>query len=524
VTEMTPASSDRRDTMSLGVVPEVKLCDLQAAAEMLSASDIETIVSETRDVEFAQDALELARDQLSVGNAHRALRWLRVAVEMDVPGADALLREVSARIDGTPPVVDGGASPLRVSGEELDFAWMQQVRRISSWIDEGLNEQQRRVQAVALLAQDDWLATSDVKAMKHTMEDARLADAGSVVQMISLTLLVDKVLRGDFREAEKLVEAVKRAAIQLGLRHHMRDAVVAEATLAAHEGARSRMETVLAKLPQWDTDDSQAFPVRLGLARAVCALLEENRMGAHKELNEEPGMAPSVFNDLSGHYGLNLFLSVLDGEAGWRDHELAASKLQASMRWNRQFILLAKAVLLGRDGKAADANEVVVTAQQDQQLYPLAYHLGLRLTAEAAIADGWGTPVAWLRRAEEYFHQRSIPAVAGACRSLLRHAGAPVRSRRTGIDGVPEDLRAIGVTVREHEVLQLLVERLTNKAIANRLHISPRTVEKHVASLIIKTDVTDRVELSELAGSSCTDPSTNIGPGTESAKQGYMEF
>ncbi|MBP2329430.1 hypothetical protein JOF56_009815 [Kibdelosporangium banguiense] len=52
------------------------------------------------------------------------------------------------------------------------------------------------------------------------------------------------VLRGDFGEAEK------RAAIQLGLRSHMRDAVMAEATLAAHEAARSRMETALAKLPQ----------------------------------------------------------------------------------------------------------------------------------------------------------------------------------------------------------------------------------------------------------------------------------
>ncbi|WP_307855604.1 response regulator transcription factor [Kibdelosporangium banguiense] len=49
--------------------------------------------------------------------------------------------------------------------------------------------------------------------------------------------------------------------------------------------------------------------------------------------------------------------------------------------------------------------------------------------------------------------------------------------------------------MREHEVLQLLVERLTNNAIANRLHISPRMVEKHAASLIIKTDVADRVEL-----------------------------
>ena len=519
MTDVTPASPDRRDIMSLGVLPGAELSDLQAAAEMLSARDVQRICSETQDVEFAQDALELARDQLSMGNAHRALRWLRVAAGMDVPGAEALLCEVSGRVDGSLQLTEDSVSALRFPEEELDFTWMQQVRRVTNWIDEGLNEQQRRVQAAALLAQDDWLATGDVKAMKHAMEDARLVDASPVVQMISVTLLVDKILRGEFGEAEKLVESVKRAAIQLGLRSHMRDAVVAEAILAAHEGARSRMETILAKLPQWDTSESQVFPVSLGLAHAVCALLEENRMHAHKELNEEPNVSPSVFNDLSGHYGLKLLLSVLDGEAGWRDHELAASKLQASIRWNQQFILLAKAVLLGRDGKAADANEVAVTVQQDQQFYPLAYHLGLRLTAEAAIVDGWGTPIAWLRRAEEYFHQRSNVAVAAACRALLRHAGASVRQRRAGQEGVPDDLGAIGVTMREHEVLQLLVERLTNKAIANRLHISPRTVEKHVASLIIKTAVADRVELSEFVGSSCTGLSTNIEGAVEPSKQ-----
>jgi len=43
------------------------------------------------------------------------------------------------------------------------------------------------------------------------------------------------------------------------------------------------------------------------------------------------------------------------------------------------------------------------------------------------------------------------------------------------------------VTTREYEVLVLLLDRLGNKEIAGRLYISPRTVEKHVASLLVKT-------------------------------------
>ncbi|WP_329049138.1 hypothetical protein OG738_40920 [Amycolatopsis sp. NBC_01488] len=47
--------------------------------------------------------------------------------------------------------------------------------------------------------------------------------------------------------------------------------------------------------------------------------------------------------------------------------------------------------------------------------------------------------------------------------------------------------------------------RLGNKALAGRLHISPRTAEKHVASLLQKTGLPDRDSLfdqaAELLGS-----------------------
>jgi DNA-binding NarL/FixJ family response regulator len=126
-------------------------------------------------------------------------------------------------------------------------------------------------------------------------------------------------------------------------------------------------------------------------------------------------------------------------------------------------------------------------------------HLGLRLVAEAAHADGWGEPETWLRQAEEYFHHAGVTAVASACRGLLRRIGVSVRQRRSGLDRVPNRLRHLTVTVREYEVFQLLASRLGNKAIAGRLRISPRTVEKHVASLIAKTAQPDRMSLSEYA-------------------------
>jgi DNA-binding NarL/FixJ family response regulator len=55
------------------------------------------------------------------------------------------------------------------------------------------------------------------------------------------------------------------------------------------------------------------------------------------------------------------------------------------------------------------------------------------------------------------------------------------------------------VTARETEVLGLLADRLTNKAIAQRLYLSPKTVEKHIAALARKLGARDRVELAEVA-------------------------
>lgn len=48
------------------------------------------------------------------------------------------------------------------------------------------------------------------------------------------------------------------------------------------------------------------------------------------------------------------------------------------------------------------------------------------------------------------------------------------------------------LTRREREVLRLLSEGATDRRIAERLFISPRTVEKHVASVRLKLGASSR--------------------------------
>jgi DNA-binding NarL/FixJ family response regulator len=57
----------------------------------------------------------------------------------------------------------------------------------------------------------------------------------------------------------------------------------------------------------------------------------------------------------------------------------------------------------------------------------------------------------------------------------------------------------IALTQREQQVLDLLTTGLSNVEIGNKLHLSPRTVEKYVSTLLRKTATSKRAELVRFA-------------------------
>ena len=56
------------------------------------------------------------------------------------------------------------------------------------------------------------------------------------------------------------------------------------------------------------------------------------------------------------------------------------------------------------------------------------------------------------------------------------------------------DPALVGLSAREEEVLRLLADGLTDRAIADTLTLSPRTVESHVGSILAKLGVRNRAE------------------------------
>jgi len=68
-------------------------------------------------------------------------------------------------------------------------------------------------------------------------------------------------------------------------------------------------------------------------------------------------------------------------------------------------------------------------------------------------------------------------------------------------DRAPPDCVAANVdlTRRERDVLHLLAEGLSNNQIGEQLHLSPRTIEKYVSSLLRKSNTSNRAELVRFA-------------------------
>lgn len=84
-------------------------------------------------------------------------------------------------------------------------------------------------------------------------------------------------------------------------------------------------------------------------------------------------------------------------------------------------------------------------------------------------------------------------------RSFIQGVPAPTKEVEASPHSPPVASVTLNLTQREQEVLDQLTKGLSNGDIGNKLHLSPRTVEKHVSSLLRKTETNNRSELVRFA-------------------------
>jgi DNA-binding CsgD family transcriptional regulator len=371
-----------------------------------------------------------------------------------------------------------------------------------------------RVRALFELGTLDVIAGGPIDGLTAAREYALAAGALASAAQVDFHLSVWHGQRFNTAQAVGAARRCGDAARRFGMQKLQAMALIYEADALGQLSARADMEVPLQKAFALRGDDPEVCGLAWALVRGRFSLTQENRRQALQEF--ETGMqyfrrlpaGPATRPVIGALWALLRAVEDVDGESACA--ELRASGLNMNLQFRVGYLHLAEAVLLGRAGHKAQAEEAFGFG--DAALAPIAWsrHFGRRLVAEAAIADGWGEPAAWLKKALPVFEDHGHDEIAAACRSLLRRAGAPV-PRRGDASGIPAGLRSLGVTAREAEVLTLLAQGSPNREIASRLYLSPRTVERHIANLTVKAGVRGRSELIAFAAKASQTTSSSGG-------------
>jgi len=128
---------------------------------------------------------------------------------------------------------------------------------------------------------------------------------------------------------------------------------------------------------------------------------------------------------------------------------------------------------------------VILSMHSDETLVRQAVHVGASgYLLKRSVAEELPLAVRAAHRGELYLS----PAVGAIVADLL---SSPNRTSETSV--------LDRLSAREREVLQLVVEGHTNKEVAQFLHLSAKTVEKHRASLMAKLGANDLAGLVRMA-------------------------
>jgi DNA-binding CsgD family transcriptional regulator len=347
------------------------------------------------------------------------------------------------------------------------------------------------------VAGNRWLAEGDGLALQAVYDQAQRSGTVSAMLGLQANIWIHQVLTG----ADDLVAAVTGLADcveqsrRLGYLSMVLYSLAGLVIATAHRADRAGMAEALARFDAAGGEQTPHIALTTGLGTAFCLALEARDADALATLQDLSRRQPASPYCLSGRHGLAVLHAAASGVGEPAEATAMLDSCNGQMRWNRQFLHWAAAVHAGRQGERSRASWHATQATRDAEIFPAAQHLATRLVAPAAAADGWGAPIPRLRAAEAWFHQQGVSAAARSCRDVLRSIGAPVQQRRDGSTEIPAPLRTAGITTREYQVGLLVREHLGNRAIGDRLHISPRTVEKHVAALLTKLSAPDRSAL-----------------------------
>ncbi len=346
------------------------------------------------------------------------------------------------------------------------------------------------------------LRDGGITLLQQARELSVTLGAPAITAVVDVQIGATLSVRDDPEPAADVCRRAAAVARRYSLDQTLAAALAFEGVTHARAGRRAELERCLAEA----VERGGGLPevgFNAAFARAHLAFVNEDRRAAIHALGQYAAVAADAVGvqTTGPNPALLALLLAVEGDAAAVSRWLSQPPVHFLARgWGRY----AEAVLAGRASHGATATQLVMRGDEELEGFNWYREYGRRLVAEAAITDGWGDPARWLLDALAFFDRRGETRIASACRSLLRRAGVPV-PRRRGEAATQPSLRAFGVTAREAEVLDLLGQGLSNRDVGVRLYMSPRTVERHVASLTAKVGVSRRSQLMALAAQAAAD-------------------
>ncbi len=352
-----------------------------------------------------------------------------------------------------------------------------------------------QARALSELGYEDVISLQPAHRLQEALEMATRVGAVSLTALTLYRLSVYHLWSYEIDRGVELIHRVQQLAARHRLGTLLPTAFTAEAAAYALLNDRQRVEELLDRARGHGPLTPVLEAMMHGAAQGVLALACDDRVGALDHFSRAHELVVATPGTNTAPYlGLWALLAAVRGDEDVAEAHLLAKGAHAH-RINLGALHLLRAVHAGRARRADEAAQEEATGSRLLKRAPWMRQVLRRHVAEAALADGWGEPGAWLREAAGWFDAHAHRALAEASRAVLRRAGLPVpRQRRDGAD-VPPPLQGIGVTRREMEILLAVGDGLDNATIGARLFISPRTVEKHVENLQTKTGITTRAQL-----------------------------
>ncbi|HEY2194302.1 MAG TPA: AAA family ATPase [Actinomycetospora sp.] len=453
-----------------------------AGARSVAADDV------ARGARIGAVAAHVALEEGRLGEAAELARAACAAgADTDQPAVECEALEVLGRT-------------AAVDGVEAAIPWLQRASDVAE--RHGLAE--RHLRARHELALVDW-GRRDPRALGETRELAQRYGALTTVAVMDLSL-ADVGLSNFDRDG---CLAGARACVEASHRYGLATGPVAHLWLAgghALAGDDAAMQAALDAALAPDPDDPRILGDLYGrvlATRSVVADDLDSLPGLLDAMMEHVRVAPPMKSIFPGRVLWATVHAIHDDDHGAAARaELAAATQAIRLPVFTETLTIVDAIALGRQGDAEGAAALMATAHATLWAAPLGagvLHSQQVLVASAAIRDGWGDPAGWLRRCEAFFTGTGHERTARRCRTMLAATGAPVARRGPGTSDVPVPLRALGVTGRELDVLKLVAHGRSTREIGASLHLSTKTVERHLSSLFDRTGVRTRGALGDLA-------------------------